>query len=424
MANSASAALNDRHILLGITGGIAAYKTPELVRLLRKAGAEVQVIMTRAASQFVTATSLQAVSGAPVRDDLWDPAAEAAMGHIELARWADLLLIAPATADCLARMAQGRSDDLLGAIYLATRAPVIAAPAMNTVMWQAAATRRNLATLARDGITLLEPGVGEQACGEVGPGRMPEPEELVAALTRHFADVPKTAGQLENRHVVITAGPTREALDPVRYISNHSSGKQGYALARAARDAGARVTLISGPVTIAAPADVEVVPVTSALEMHQASQQHARNADLFVAVAAVADYRPKSAAEQKIKKVPGGIEGMTLQLVENPDIVASVAAMPGRPLLVVGFAAETEKPNDHARAKLLRKQLDAIVVNDVSKPDIGFNSSENAATLIFADGEAQLTKQDKYSLARSLIGLLCDRFEAQLARTNPEDLAI
>ena len=427
MANSAPDSLKDRRILLGVSGGIAAYKTPELVRLLRQAGAEVQVVMTRAASQFVTTTSLQAVSGRPVRDDLWDPAAEASMGHIELARWADIILIAPATADCLSRLAQGRSDDLLGALCLASRAPLWVAPAMNTVMWQAAATERNVATLIEDGVTVLEPDSGEQACGEFGPGRMQEPLALLNALETHFLQSTQHSQLLKGRRVVITAGPTREPLDPVRYISNHSSGRQGYAFARAARDAGAQVTLISGPVSIAPPAGIELIPVTTALEMYEASLAQASGSDLFVAVAAVADYRPARPAGQKIKKAPAAADseaGMQLSLIENPDIVASVAAMSPRPGVVVGFAAETQNANEHARQKLVRKKLDAIVVNDVSRPDIGFNSSSNAATVIFSDGETQLAKQDKYALSVAVISLVCARFEAQLAHTNPEHVAI
>ena len=439
-----------KRILVGISGGIAAYKTPHFVRLLRLAGAEVQVVMTASARQFVTATTLQAVSGNPVRDTLWDPAAEAQMGHIELARWADLILVAPTTADRLSRMATGHADDLLGAICLATRAPIVIAPAMNQVMWEAPATQRNLALLQGDGVTVVGPGSGEQACGEVGPGRMSEPEDLLAAAAGVLADKSRRAGILEvdlgsaaegtpkgepesgtgtirgslkGLHVVITAGPTREAIDPVRYISNHSSGKQGYAMATAAVEAGARVTLISGPVTEPAPMDVTLVPVESAQQMFDASHIAARNCDLFIAVAAVADYRPATMALQKIKKAaPAGANGMHLDLVENPDIVASIASLPDRPV-VVGFAAETNDPLSHARQKLARKGLDAILVNDVSRPDIGFGTEHNAATLIWADGEEILPKQDKLSLARAVIDRLTVLFVRQLAHTNPENVA-
>lgn len=430
-------ALNSRHILVGVTGGIAAYKTPHLVRLLRQQGADVQVVTTASARQFVTATVLQAVSGRPVRDTLWDPAAEAQMGHIELARWADLVLVAPATADRLSRLASGHADDLLGALCLATRAPIAIAPAMNQVMWEAPATQRNVRRLLDDGMTFIGPEQGDQACGEVGPGRMSEPEDLVQAVEAMLSGsrpsgeraairavdlAPRSAG-LSGRHVVVTAGPTREAIDPVRYISNHSSGKQGYAVAAAALEAGARVTLISGPVAEPVPAGVRLVSVESAREMLAASLEHAADCDLFIAVAAVADYRVETVAKQKIKKpVTGAGRGLHLDLVENPDIVASVAALPNRPV-VVGFAAETVDAVEHAREKLERKGLDAIVVNDVSQPGIGFASEENAVALIWADGELTLPRQDKATLARTLIDQLTSLFVRQLAHTNPENVA-
>jgi phosphopantothenoylcysteine decarboxylase/phosphopantothenate--cysteine ligase len=433
--------LRDMHIVVGISGGIAAYKTPALVRLLRQTGAEVQVVMTASAAQFVTATTLQAVSGNPVRDTLWDPAAEARMGHIELARWADLVLIAPATADRLSRLAHGHADDLLGAVCLATRAPLMVAPAMNQVMWEASATQRNRAQLEADGVLLVGPAEGDQACGEVGPGRMSEPEDIVAAAmtaavsasSRQIAPVvvaplsPETEGPLDStgvlagRKVVITAGPTREAIDPVRYISNHSSGKQGYAMASAARDAGAEVILISGPVSEPVPAGVTLIPVVSAREMYDASLAASADCDLFIAVAAVADYRPVKAAGRKIKK-EAQTTGLHIDLVENPDIVASIAASPQRPV-VVGFAAETHDALSHARSKLERKGLDAIVVNDVSRDDIGFGSEHNAATLIWADGELALEKQDKTALARTVVDRLAALFVRQLAHTNPENVA-
>jgi phosphopantothenoylcysteine decarboxylase/phosphopantothenate--cysteine ligase len=427
-------ALIESRILVGVTGGIAAYKAPELVRELRRAGAEVQVVMTTSAAQFVTATTLQAVSGNPVRDTLWDPAAEAHMGHIELARWADLVLVAPATADRLARLAQGLADDLLGAICLACRAPIAVAPAMNHVMWEAPATRRNLELLASDGVHLIGPEVGDQACGETGPGRMTEPEDLVRAAADILDSAPARATvrsigldqPLSGRHVVITAGPTREAIDPVRFISNHSSGKQGYALAAAARAAGARVTLISGPVAQPVPPGVTLVSVESARDMHAAALAAAPGSDLFIAVAAVADYRPSTVAAQKIKKTEQGGGGLSLDLVQNPDIVAAVAALPDAPV-VVGFAAETHDALDHARDKLARKGLDAIVVNDVSRQDIGFGTDENAATLIWAEGELALPKQTKSELSRSildtLIELFMPRFVRQLANTNPDNAA-
>jgi phosphopantothenoylcysteine decarboxylase/phosphopantothenate--cysteine ligase len=427
-------ALTESRILVGVTGGIAAYKTPQLVRELRQAGAEVQVVMTASAAQFVTATTLQAVSGQPVRDTLWDPAAEAQMGHIELARWADLILIAPATADRLSRLAHGQASDLLGAICLASLGPIALAPAMNHVMWEAPATQRNLRLLRDDGVHLIGPEIGDQACGETGPGRMSEPADIVRAAAGILSASPARSrirsmtliqpGPLAGRHVVITAGPTREAIDPVRFISNHSSGKQGYALAAAALEAGARVTLISGPVAEKPPAGASLVAVESAREMHEAALAAAPECDLFIAVAAVADYRPESVAAQKIKKTDNKEQGLHLNLVQNPDIVAAIASLPDGPV-VVGFAAETHDALNHARGKLSRKGLDAIVVNDVSQPDIGFGAEENAATLIWADGELTLPKQSKADLSRSILdqlaGLFMSRFVRQLANTNPDN---
>ena len=434
-------ALSNSRILLGVTGGIAAYKAPQLVRELRQAGAAVQVVMTPSAAQFVTATTLQAVSGEPVRDTLWDAAAEASMGHIELARWADLILIAPATADRLSRLATGHADDLLGALCLATRSPIALAPAMNQVMWEAPATQRNLKQLMADGVHIIGPEIGDQACGETGPGRMSEPHEIVTAAAeildgqqprarvREISlnhDTAAQANSLTGRHLVITAGPTREAIDPVRYISNHSSGKQGYALAAAGLAAGARVTLISGPVAETVPEGAELVPVESAREMHAAALAAAADCDLFIAVAAVADYRPETVAEQKIKKNDNDDEGLHLDLVRNPDIVAAIASLTEGPV-VVGFAAETHDALEHARGKLARKGLDAIVVNDVSRQDIGFGADENAATLIWADGEITLPKQNKADLSRAILSklgeLFMHRFVRQLANTNPDNAA-
>ena len=430
-ASASSQTLAGRHILVGISGGIAAYKTPMLVRRLRDAGAEIQVVMTANAHQFVTAVALQAVSGQPVRDNLWDAHAEAAMGHIELARWADLLLIAPATADTLSRLAAGRADDLLTTLRLACRAPVLLAPAMNQAMWDHPATRRNLQTLRLDGCEVLGPDSGPQACGEFGPGRMVEPDALCAAVIARLArdrdinaqhPAAPTSGPLAGRHVVVTAGPTREAIDPVRYISNHSSGKQGYAIAAAALEAGARVTLISGPVTLPAPAGVELVAVTSAMEMHEAAQAQLADCDIFIGVAAVADYRPGVAAAEKIKKTPANRGAMTLSLVENPDIIAAVAAHPRRPF-VVGFAAETHEALAHAREKRLRKGLDMIVVNDVSQPGIGFNTDENAVTLIWAEGEQRLSQSSKAAIARIILAQVAHHFVDRLASANPETVA-
>ena len=392
--------LAGKHILLGVTGGIAAYKSAILVRHLCNSGAEVQVVLTQGAAQFVTPVTLQALSGRPVRDDLWDPEAEAAMGHIELARWADLILVAPATAHFMAQLAQGAAPDLLTTLCLASDAPILLAPAMNQGMWRDAATQRNAATLAADGKRLIGPAEGEQACGDVGPGRMAEPEALLEAVQAEFL-----SPRLADLSVLVTAGPTREALDPVRFLSNHSSGKQGYAVAKAAAEAGARVTLVSGPCGLPAPANVERIEVTSALDMHKAVQARAAEQALVIGVAAVADYRPATQAPQKIKKDSAGrgaAEPPAIALVENPDIIASVAALPNGPV-VVGFAAETENALDNARRKRRRKGLDAIVVNDVSNPKIGFNSDHNAATLIWADGEVELAYQGKEALAASLI---------------------
>jgi phosphopantothenoylcysteine decarboxylase/phosphopantothenate--cysteine ligase len=372
----------------------------------------VQVVTTRGAEHFVTTTALQAVSGRPVRNDLWDEHAEAAMGHIELARWAELLLVAPATADLLARLAAGRADDLLCALRLATRAPVLLAPAMNVVMWQHPATRRNLRQLEADGCLVAGPVSGPMACGEFGPGRMLEPETLLEHVISHFQhpapDAATRLPTLEGRRVLITAGPTREAIDPVRYISNHSSGKQGYALAVAARDAGARVILVSGPVTLPAPAGVTLVAVTSAREMHDAVMARVADCDLFIGVAAVADYRPASVAEQKLKKDSGGGNRVSLELVENPDIIAAVAGQTPRPF-VVGFAAETENPLGFARDKRARKGLDLIVVNDVSVPGIGFNSDDNAVTLVWDGGECRLPRASKTDVAAAVLQAVAGR---------------
>ena len=404
--------LAGRRIIVGVSGGIAAYKSPILVRRLRDAGADVQVVITRSAEQFVTTTTLQAVSGRPVRRDLFDEQAEAAMGHIELARWADLIVVAPATADLLARMAAGHAGDLLCTLRLATRAPVMLAPAMNVVMWEHPATRRNLARLEEDGCLVAGPDEGPMACGEYGPGRMMEPENLLAQIVGRLAGGARSAVPgLEGKRILITAGPTREAIDPVRYISNHSSGKQGYAVAAAAREVGARVTLVSGPVSLAVPQGVELVRVTSAQEMHDAVMARVADCDVFIGVAAVADFRPAAAAEQKLKKAPGGANEMALTLVENPDIIAAVAARPERPF-VVGFAAETEQALDHARAKRARKGLDLIAVNDVSDSAIGFNSDQNAVTLIWDGGERELPRSGKAEVARGLLATVAERLAA------------
>ena len=397
--------LAGKNILLGVTGGIAAYKAATLVRHLRNEGANVQVVMSRSAHEFVTPVTMQALSGRPVRDDLWDREAEAAMGHIELARWADLVLAAPATAHFMACLAQGLAPDLLTTLCLATDAPILLAPAMNQAMWRAPATRRNTAVLAGDGRRIIGPEVGDQACGDTGPGRMAEPEALLLAVQQALA-----APCLRGRKVLVTAGPTQEALDPVRYLSNQSSGKQGYAIAQAAAAAGAQTTLVSGPSNLPPPANVERIEVVSAQDMHEAVLARAAEQALVVGVAAVADYRPARQKPQKLKKRNGAT--LQLSLVENPDIIASVAALPQAPV-VVGFAAETENALENARSKRRRKNLDAIVVNDVSNKEIGFNSDHNAATLIWADGEVELPHQSKGALAAALIQRLAELFFPQ-----------
>lgn len=397
------ARLANKRIVLGVTGGIAAYKSAELIRRLRDAGAEVQVVMTAAAQQFITPLTLQALSGNPVHTDLLDPEAEAAMGHIELARWADLVLVAPASADCIARLAQGIANDLLTTLWLATKAKLAVAPAMNQQMWAAAAVQSNLGLLRERGVAVFGPAAGAQACGDVGEGRMLEAVELAERCADQFQ-----TGSLSGRRIVITAGPTREALDPVRYLSNHSSGKMGFAIAEACVEAGAQVTLIAGPVSLPSPARVTRVDVVSALDMLSAVEAAVAGADVFVATAAVADYRPAQLAGQKIKK---SAETLSLELVRNPDIVAMVAARADRPL-VVGFAAETEKVIEYARDKLIRKRLDMIACNDVARSDIGFRSDDNALTVLWKDGERVLEKAAKATIARQLVQLIAERLSA------------
>lgn len=415
MDQGTPAALTGKRILLGITGGIAAYKTPDLVRKLSAAGAEVCVVTTAGARQFVSTTALQAVSGQPVRDSLWDEAAEAAMGHIELARWADLILIAPATANCIAKLAGGIADDLLTTLCLATTAPLALAPAMNVRMWDHPATQANLALLQTRGVTLLGPADGAQACGEFGPGRMLEPLDICAELATLAATTATASDQpMQGLHVLLTAGPTREPIDPVRYISNRSSGKQGYAIAARAAQLGARVTLVSGPTALDVPPGVERIDVLSAVEMLDAVTEALPSADLFFGVAAVADYRIAEVAEEKIKKTADTKDGITLNLVPNPDIIASVAKTPNGPV-TVGFAAETHKGLEHARSKLERKGLDLIALNDVSDQRIGFSSNNNAVTLIWQDGEQQVPLQNKNAIADTLLRHTLSLFETRLA---------
>ena len=395
------------HILLGIGGGIAAYKTPELVRQFVKQGAEIIPVLTAAAAHFVSPLALQAVCGQPPRADLWDDAAEAGMGHIELARWADALVVAPATANRLATMASGTAADLLSTIYLATTAPVYAAPAMNTRMWEHPATQRNLQTVIADGVSIIGPDDGEQACGEYGPGRMSEP----AAIAEWVLDSLKTSDVLRGVRVLLTSGPTREYIDPVRYITNMSSGRQGFALATAFRQLGADVTVVTGPVHVARPAGIDYVDVNSAMEMKAAVADRVDAADIFVAVAAVADYRPVTAHDQKIKKSQQNDDGLTLELTENDDIVKYVANRPDKPF-VVGFAAETQDAIRYAREKRARKNLDAIVVNDVSDQRIGFDSNENAVTMIFEGDEIVLPQMSKTAIATALANQISRRFRS------------
>ncbi len=389
--------LAGKQIVLGITGGIAAYKCAELTRRLSERGAKVKVVMTAAAKEFITPLTMQAVSGSPVADSLLDPAAEASMGHIELAKWADLVLIAPATADAIARMRAGMGNDLLTTIVLATNAPIAVAPAMNQQMYRNQATQENIAALSERGFNVWGPSQGEQACGDVGPGRMLEPMELVELCQSHFQ--PQI---LQGKTITITAGPTREAIDPVRFISNHSSGKMGFALAEAALELGATVNLIAGPVNLATPAGAKRVNVESAQQMHQAALELAVSSDVFIGCAAVADYRPAEVAQNKMKK-QSGVDDMSLNFVKNPDIIADVAKLKNSRPLTVGFAAETQNVIEYAKGKLMRKNLDLICANDVSEPGQGFNSNDNALHLIWNEGEHSLPLQSKKQLALAIL---------------------
>ena len=394
--------LKNKRILIGISGGIAAYKIPELVRRLQDHGAEIRVVMTPAATAFITPMTLQAVSGHPVSTDLLDPSAEGSMGHIELARWADMVLLAPATADLIARIRVGMANDLLSTLCLATEAPVVIAPAMNQQMWQARATQENISYLEQAGYPIWGPGKGSQACGEVGPGRMLEVPELVKLSCGFFNPAQSLAG----KRVMITAGPTREALDPVRFISNHSSGKMGFALAAAAAQAGAEVTLVCGPVNLPTPAGCKRIDVESALDMHQAVMADAASQSIFIACAAVADFRAAEVAEQKIKK--GADDTMQLTLIKNPDIVASVAAIENGPF-TVGFAAETQNVEAYARSKMEKKGLDMIAANDVTLPGLGFNSDQNALQVYTPNNQVTFTPDSKTALAGKLISLIADQ---------------
>ncbi|EOH6036904.1 bifunctional phosphopantothenoylcysteine decarboxylase/phosphopantothenate--cysteine ligase CoaBC [Acinetobacter baumannii] len=402
-----------KNIVLAVTGGIAAYKSAILVRRLKDYGFDVRVVMTHGAQAFITPLTFQALSGNPVHTELLDPEAEAGMGHIELARWADLLLVAPASCDTLAKFANGLADDLLSTLFLATKAPVWVAPAMNQQMWAAKATQRNLQTLVEDGVHVIMPDAGEQACGDVGLGRMPEPEEIARQVAGYFHQAQRAIaekfGLLAGKRVVITAGPTREAIDPVRYISNHSTGKMGFALAAACYAAGAKVTLIAGPVSLDTPNGVQRVNVASARQMLAVSMESLETGcDIFIATAAVADYRVAEVAEHKIKKAG---DELNVSLVKNPDIVATIAAQEKRPFMV-GFAAETQNVEEYAAGKLVAKKLDMIACNDVSRADIGFASDENAMTVFFAESyhmkKRELEKASKQEISQQLVEAISD----------------
>ena len=387
------ASLQRVRVLLGMTGGIAAYKAAELVRRLRDAGAEVRVVMTESAGRFVTALTFQALSGNPVRSSLWDEGAEAAMGHIELARWAEEVLIAPASADTIARLAQGRADDLLSTLVLASSAPLSVAPAMNQQMWAHPATRANIDLLRQRGVRVLGPASGSQACGDVGDGRMLEPDDIVQALLQARGPRP-----LDGLSVLVSAGPTYEDIDPVRFIGNRSSGRMGFAIAAAAIQAGARVRLVAGPVSLPTPAGAERIDVRSARQMRDAVVACAADSDIFISAAAVGDYRPQTVSPAKLKKSGNAL---ALELVQNPDILAELAAMPARPFLV-GFAAETNDLEHYAREKLERKGLDLIAANQVGE-ELGFECSENALLLLWPGGRDELGKADKGVLATALV---------------------
>ncbi|SMF23856.1 phosphopantothenoylcysteine decarboxylase / phosphopantothenate--cysteine ligase [Alteromonadaceae bacterium Bs31] len=395
MDKSSLSSLCNKNVLLGISGGIAAYKCAELVRLFIGQGANVRVVMTSAAKEFVTPLTLQALSGNPVHTSILDADEEAGMGHIELARWADILLIAPATADVISRLAQGQASDLLSTLVLAITAPVVIAPAMNQAMWRDAATQQNVEQLRSRSFQIAGPAEGEQACGDVGPGRMLEIDALTQIIANKFE-----SGLLAGRKVLITAGPTYEPIDPVRYIGNRSSGKMAYALAQAAVEASASVSLVSGPTALPVPDKLSFTRVETAQQMLDASLREAQQADIVIAAAAVADYRPAETLQQKMKK---GDERLFIELVKNPDIVAAVAALPGE-RYVCGFAAETQNVEAYAVQKMQQKGLQAIIANNVANPGIGFNSDENAVQAFSCSGEQkQFSQRSKAQLARDLI---------------------
>lgn len=402
--------LTNRRVLLGVTGSIAAYKSADLVRRLREAGADVQVVMTRSAQSFITPLTLQTLSGRPVRSELIDVEAESLMGHIALARWADVILVAPASADFIARLVHGKADDLLSALCLATDAPVAVAPAMNRQMWSNPATADNIQVLKRRKVRVLGPAEGDQACGEQGPGRMLEPPQLVSQIEALFE-----RGELAGLRILITAGPTREAIDPVRYLSNRSSGKMGFAIAAAAVDAGAQVTLIAGPVNLSTPERVTRIDVESAEQMSQQVKSRIDACDIFIAAAAVADYRPLQVAEDKIKKKDATL---TLSLQQTEDILSMVAGTVSPPFCV-GFAAETRDVLGNARAKLVSKGLDMIAANRVGGDSGGFDSDENALTLLWSEGQRELPLAPKNTLARQLIETIAERYYEKNSIKDP-----
>ena len=397
--------LTNKKVLIGITGGIAAYKTIELIRLLKTAGAEVRVAMTPAAEAFVTPLTLQAISGNAVSTSLLDPQAELAMGHIELAKWADLVVIAPATADFIARLRIGMGNDLLSTICLATASPILLAPAMNQQMYKRSIVQENLQSLTEQGVSIIGPNAGFQACGDVGKGRMSEPSEIFQAIEDHFSQ----SQDLADLSVVITAGPTREAIDPVRYISNHSSGKMGFAIAEAFAKRGAKVTLIAGPVNLATPQNVSRIDVISAQQMAEQAVNLAQKNAIFIGCAAVADYRVEQIAEQKIKKT-GDNDELILKLVKNPDIIATVAHLTQNRPFVVGFAAETQNVADYAKDKLQRKNLDLICANDVSGGQV-FGQDQNTLHLFWQNGEKILPLAEKGKLAEGLVTEIVTRYK-------------
>ena len=396
---------NGPRIILGVTGGIATYKSPDLVRRLREQGAQVQVVMSRGARAFVSPITFQAVSGGRVRDELWDEASEAAMGHIELARWADLVLVAPATAHCLGSLAAGLASDLLTTLCLATEAQIILAPAMNQAMWSNPAVQENRELLERRGVRFLGPAEGDQACGEVGPGRMMEPLDIVRSVFEKPARF--SSQSLKGLTVIVTAGPTREPIDPVRYITNRSSGKMGFALAAAAEEAGAKVILVSGPVSMATPQGVERIDVETAEEMYASVNARVSEADLFIACAAVSDYKPETEADEKLKRTQ---KTLNLELIRSPDTLASVAELKDGPF-TVGFAAETQNVSENARSKLTRKGLDMIAANQVGR-DCGFDQETNSLMVFWDNDEVDLERASKPVLAGRLIHLIAERYRA------------